>query len=111
MARRSGRSKQSSLHRKVVQALRTISDVAVDYNVYDLGCIYALDVRDDGCVAVRLTLTERGHPRELAFVGEVRGLLQEIDGVNDVQVNLVWDPAWSAARISDQARANLAVSG
>ncbi len=111
MFRRATRSKQSRLRRKVVEALRTVSDVALDCSVYDLGCVYKVDIDADGQVARRMTLTGRGHPRALAFVEELRGLLEEIDGVNRVEVNLVWGPPRSAARMGDQARAGLAVSG
>lgn len=108
---RRGRSPAKALERKVLQALRTLDDPGVACNLVDLGCIYALSVTDTGLVQVRFTITERGHADGLVMPGRIRKLLSEIQGVTKVEVQLVWEPAWSIERMNDHARQLLGVVG
>jgi metal-sulfur cluster biosynthetic enzyme len=107
----SGRDPTKALERKVIEALRTIQDPAIPYNLYDLGCIYGLKVTADGQVEVLLTMTDRGHPDGLTLPGRVRRLLLEVKGVTEVQVQLTGDPPWTTDRMTDLARRELTTVG
>ncbi len=107
--RRADPTKQ--LQRKVLQALHTLHDPSVDCNLVDLGCIYTLEVNDNGQVYIQFTLTERGHADGLLMPGRIRNLVNEIKGVSNTRAELVWEPAWSIDRMSDFARQLLGVVG
>jgi FeS assembly SUF system protein len=91
----------------VVAALRTIFDPEIPVNIYDLGLIYALDIDAEGNVAIRMTLTAPGCPVAASFPDTVAGRLYEVPGVNDVDVELVWDPPWTIDRLGEDVRLQL----
>lgn len=96
------------LYESVVAALRDIFDPEIPVNIYDLGLIYGLDVDEEsGKVAVRMTLTAPGCPVAETFPGTVQCAVDEVSGVSEASVELVWDPPWSAAQMSEAARLEL----
>ena len=84
-------------------ALSEVQDPEMPVNLVDLGLIY--DVREDGgTVEVDLTFTAMGCPASDFILDDVRERLLDIPGVDDVRVNIVWDPPWSTARMTEAGR-------
>jgi FeS assembly SUF system protein len=99
------------LRSRTIAALRQIRDPEIPLNIYDLGLIYNLDVTPEGAVNVRMTLTSPNCPVAEALPGHVEEALGGLDGVRDVDVELVWDPPWSRDRMSEAARLELGLEG
>lgn len=95
------------LYEAVVAALKEIYDPEIPVNIYDLGLIYAVDVTGDGAVAVTMTLTTPHCPVAESMPGEVELRVSSVPGVRDCEVNLVWDPPWDMAKMSDEAKLEL----
>ena len=88
----------------VIDALRTVCDPEIPVNIYDLGLIYRLDIGKDGNVSIDMTLTAPGCPVAGAMPRTVAEAVAAVDGVGEVEVELVWEPAWSQDRMSEDAR-------
>lgn len=95
------------LYESVVAALRDIFDPEIPVNIYDLGLIYGVDVGTDGDVVVTMTLTTPHCPVAESMPSEVELRVGAVPGVRDAEVNLVWDPPWDPAKMSDEARLEL----
>jgi FeS assembly SUF system protein len=95
------------LYENVVAALKEIFDPEIPVNIYDLGLIYGVDVGDDGAVVVSMTLTTPHCPVAETMPAEVELRVSAVPGVRDAEVNLVWDPAWDPAKMSDDAKLEL----
>jgi FeS assembly SUF system protein len=97
-------SATSALRERVIDALRTVFDPEIPVNIYDLGLVYELDVdAATGYVAIRMTLTAPGCPVAQSFPETVEDCVNAVEGVNAAQVELVWDPPWTKARLSEAA--------
>lgn len=97
-----------SLRQHIISALHGVYDPEIPVNIYDLGLIYALDVDESsGNVLIKMTLTAPGCPVAQTFPGTVADVVRAVPGVNDAQVELVWDPPWSMERMSEVARVQL----
>ncbi|TFE36458.1 SUF system Fe-S cluster assembly protein [Paraburkholderia dipogonis] len=114
MISESGRPQQPQSHdgdelkSRVIAALRTVYDPEIPVNIFDLGLIYGLDVdADAGRIGIRMTLTAPGCPVAQTFPATVEDAVFAVSGVNDVHVELVWDPPWSRDSMSDAARLQL----
>jgi FeS assembly SUF system protein len=95
------------LYEQVVEALKSIYDPEIPVNIYDLGLIYGVDVSAEGAAIVTMTLTTPHCPVAESMPGEVELRVASVPGVRDAEVNLVWDPPWDPARMSDEARLEL----
>jgi FeS assembly SUF system protein len=98
---------QAELQTRVIEMLRTIYDPEIPVNIYDLGLVYQIEVKDSGDVLVRMTLTAPNCPVAQSFPETVQNKLLFVPGVNDVEVELVWEPAWSREKMSEAARLEL----
>ena len=96
-----------ALYEAVLDALREIYDPEIPVNIYDLGLIYGVDVSDEADVMVTMTLTTPHCPVAESMPGEVELRIGSLPGVRDAEVNLVWDPPWDPAKMSDEARLEL----
>jgi FeS assembly SUF system protein len=94
------------IHDRVIAAIKTIYDPEIPVNIYDLGLIYRVEVRDR-FVEVDMTLTAPGCPVAQTFPGMVEGTIRLVPGVEDAMVELVWDPPWRQDMISEAARLDL----
>jgi FeS assembly SUF system protein len=94
------------LYEAVIAALRDIYDPEIPVNIYDLGLIYNVEI-DEGHVMITMTLTTPHCPVAESMPGEVELRVGAVPGVGDAEVNLVWDPPWSPANMSDEARLEL----
>ena len=96
------------LRERVIAALRQVHDPEIPVNIYDLGLVYGLDVDEVRRTAhVRMTLTAPACPVAQTFPATVAAVVEEVDGVDLADVELVWDPPWSLERMSDAARLQL----
>jgi FeS assembly SUF system protein len=88
----------------IVAALKTVFDPEIPADIYELGLIYKVDLRDDRGVDVMMTLTTPNCPAAGELPTMVENAVASVPGVGIVNVNLVWEPAWSPDRMSDEAR-------
>jgi FeS assembly SUF system protein len=98
------------LKERVVDALRTLYDPEIPVNIYDLGLIYDLAVdEDEGRVDIQMTLTAPACPVAESFPSVVEEEVFTLAGVRNVKVELVWDPPWTKARMTEAARLELGI--
>ena len=91
----------------IIDALKDIFDPEIPVNIYDLGLIYNVEVTDAGHAVVTMTLTTPHCPVAESMPGEVELRVGAVPGVGHAEVNLVWDPPWDPAKMSDEARLEL----
>jgi FeS assembly SUF system protein len=91
----------------VVKSLKTVYDPEIPVDIYELGLIYKVDLSDERLLTVEMTLTAPGCPVAGEMPGWVEGALRGIEGVEDVKVNMTFDPPWTPARMSDEAKLEL----
>ncbi len=101
-----GAGDEDSLKEAVIAALRDIFDPEIPVNIYDLGLIYGVEI-DEGHVVVTMTLTTPHCPVAESMPGEVELRVMAVPGVATCDVNLVWDPPWNPASMSEEARLEL----
>jgi len=91
----------------VIAALRTVYDPEIPINIYDLGLIYDIDLLPEGRVDIRMTLTAPACPVADEMPGVVEERVMQVPGVDEVRVDLVWDPPWGRERLSEDAKLQL----
>jgi len=96
-----------SLKDQVVAAMRKVYDPEMPVNIYELGLIYGVEVSDEGNVAIQMTLTAPNCPVAGTLPGEVEKAVRAVPGVNDVKLELTFDPPWTKARMSEAAKLEL----
>lgn len=96
-----------ALYEAVVAALKDIYDPEIPVNIYDLGLIYGVDVTTDGHAVVTMTLTTPHCPVAETMPTEVELRVGAVPGIGHSEVNLVWEPAWDPAKMSDDAKLEL----
>jgi FeS assembly SUF system protein len=94
------------LYEAVIAALKEIYDPEIPVNIYDLGLIYNVEI-NEGQALVSMTLTTPNCPVAESMPGEVEMRVASVPGILDAEVVLVWDPAWSPANMTDEARLEL----
>ena len=94
------------LYEAVITALKEIYDPEIPVNIYDLGLIYNVEI-NDGHALVSMTLTTPNCPVAESMPGEVELRVGAVPGIGDAEVVLVWEPAWSPANMTDEARLEL----
>ena len=92
------------LSTEIVAALKTVFDPEIPADIYELGLIYKVDISDERAVDVTMTLTTPNCPAAGELPTQVENAIASVPGVGVVNVNLVWDPAWTPDRMSDEAR-------
>ncbi len=94
---------------EVIEALRRVHDPEIPVNIYDLGLIYEHDIAQDGSVAILMTLTAPACPVAGEMPGQVAEEVAKVEGVGEVVVTLTWEPAWSPAKMSEDAKLALGI--
>jgi FeS assembly SUF system protein len=97
----------AQLEGRIIAAISEVYDPEIPVNIYEMGLIYDLDITADHCVRVQMTLTSPACPVAGSLPGEVEAKIREVDGVNDVALELVWDPPWTPDRMSEAAKLEL----
>lgn len=95
------------LKEQVLDALRGVFDPEIPVNIYDLGLIYDVKINEAHHVDIQMTLTTPGCPVAQTFPGTVEQAVNQVEGVSDCTVELVWDPPWTQERMSEVARLEL----
>ena len=92
---------------KLVAALKTVYDPEIPVDIYELGLIYKVDVADNKDVVVDMTLTAPGCPVAGEMPGMVRNALEQVEGIGEITVNMVFDPPWTPDCMSEEAKLEL----
>lgn len=95
------------LRRQVIDMIRTCYDPEIPVNIYELGLIYDVHIDDSNNVHVRMTLTSPACPVAGSLPKEVETRIKNVEGVNGVKVDVVWDPPWNPSMMSEEARLEL----
>jgi FeS assembly SUF system protein len=91
----------------LIGALKTVYDPEIPVDIYELGLIYKVDLDDDRNLAIDMTLTAPGCPVAGEMPGWVENAARSVEGIQDVTVNMVYDPPWDASRMSEEAQVAL----
>ena len=97
----------SDIKNKVVDAIKKIYDPEIPVNIYELGLIYKIEIDDKNKVNVDMTLTSPNCPVAESLPKEVKDNIMKVEGVSDVNLNLVWEPPWDKDRMSEAAKLEL----
>ena len=92
---------------QIVRMLKTVYDPEIPVNIYDLGLIYKIDLVEDGRLTIDMTLTAPNCPAVDFIVEDVRMKVASVEGVVDVDVNIVFEPAWDKSMMSEEAQLEL----
>lgn len=95
------------LEQKIVSVLETVYDPEIPVNIYELGLVYDIKINDNSDVDITMTLTSPACPVAESLPGEVRQKIKSIDDINEVNINLVWEPPWNKDMMSEEAKLNL----
>ena len=98
---------KTSIEERIVDVLKTVYDPEIPVNIYDLGLIYKIDVKDDATVDIDMTFTAPTCPAADFILEDVRQKVDALDGVKAATVNLVFEPAWDQSMLSEEARLEL----
>lgn len=91
----------------LIAALKTVYDPEIPVDIYELGLIYKVDLDDDRNLTIDMTLTAPGCPVAGEMPGWVENAARAVEGIQDVTVNMVFDPPWDATRMSEEAQVAL----
>ena len=100
-------STSEGLGEEIVEAIKTVYDPEIPVNVYDLGLIYAIDIDAERRVHIRMTLTAPGCPAAGILPDQVATAAGSVEGVEDVDVQLVFDPPYHRDMMSEEAKLEL----
>ena len=98
---------RTKIEESIVDVIKTVYDPEIPVNIYDLGLIYKIDVQDNGDVEVDMTFTAPNCPAADFILEDVRTKIESVESVNNVNVNLVFEPAWDQSMMSEEARLEL----
>ena len=91
----------------IIEEIRKIYDPELPVNIYELGLIYDIKVRDEKFAIIKMTLTTPNCPVAESLPKEVKDSVMQVEGIEDVDLELVWDPPWNKDMMSDAAKLEL----
>jgi len=97
----------SDIKNKVIEEIKKIYDPEIPVNIYELGLIYKIDVDEKNKVNVDMTFTSPNCPVAESLPNEVKENIMNVEGVSDVNLNLVWEPPWDKDKMSEAAKLEL----
>ncbi len=97
----------SDIKNKVIEVIKTVYDPEIPVNIYELGLIYKIEVDQKNKVSVDMTLTSPNCPVAESLPAEVKQNIMKVEGVSEVNLNLVWEPPWSKDKMSEAAKLEL----
>ena len=92
---------------QVRESLKNCMDPEVPLSIVDMGLIYGIDVSENNDVNIKMTMTTKGCPLHDTMVDDVKRYAKKVSGVNNVNVDIVWDPPWTMDKMSDEAKAKM----
>ena len=97
----------NDIKNKVIEEIKKIFDPEIPVNIYELGLIQKVEVNKENKVNIDMTLTSPNCPVAESLPKEVKDNIMNVDGVSDVELNLVWEPPWDKDRMSEAAKLEL----
>ena len=97
----------SDIKNKVIEEIKKIYDPEIPVNIYELGLIYKIDVDEKNKVNIDMTLTSPNCPVAESLPKQVKENILKVEGVSDVNLNLVWEPPWDKDKMSEAAKLEL----
>ena len=94
------------IEERVIELLRTVYDPEIPVNIYDLGLIYGIDINDRVCT-ITMTLTAPSCPAGDFLVEDIRQKVSSVEGIDTVNVNIVFEPEWTKDMMSEEAKLEL----
>ena len=98
---------KTKIEERIVDVLKTVYDPEIPVNIYDLGLIYKVDVKDSGDVELDMTFTAPSCPAADFILEDVRQKVDSLEGVKSATVNLVFEPTWNQSMMTEEARVEL----
>ena len=98
---------KTKIEERIVDVLKTVYDPEIPVNIYDLGLIYKVDVKDEGDVDIDMTFTAPSCPAADFILEDVRQKVDSLEGGKNATVNLVFEPAWDQSMMTEEARVEL----
>jgi FeS assembly SUF system protein len=95
------------LKEKIIEEIKKIYDPEIPVNIYDLGLIYDIKVEDKNTAKIKMTLTSPNCPVAESLPKEVKDGIMQVEGIDNVDLDLVWDPPWDKNRMSEAAKLEL----
>ena len=88
----------------IIEALKTVSDPEIMINIWDMGLVYKIEQKENGDVYIEMTVTSPMCPVAGVLPQQAAEAVSSVNGVGEVEVKIVWEPAWSLANLSDEAK-------
>lgn len=101
---------KEAMKEKIMEVLEEVNDPELNIDIVNLGLVYDVTIDDEKNVEVTMTLTAMGCPLADVIQEMVEDAVKKIDGVNEVKVNIVWDPPWDKSRMSRYAKIALGIA-
>jgi FeS assembly SUF system protein len=98
---------KSTIEGRIVDVLKTVYDPEIPVDIYELGMIYKIDVKDDNTVDIDMTFTAPNCPAADFILEDVRTKVESVEGIQSANINLVFEPAWDQSMMSEEARLEL----
>ena len=98
---------KTAIEERIVDVLRTVYDPEIPVNIYDLGLIYKVDLKDTGDVDIDMTFTAPSCPAADFILEDVRQKVDTVEGVRNATVNLGFEPVWDQSMMTEEARVEL----
>ena len=89
---------------QIIEEIRKIYDPELPVNIYELGLIYDIQIKDEKFVVIKMTLTTPNCPVAESLPKEVKDGVMQVEGIEDVDLQLVWDPPWNKEMMSEAAK-------
>ena len=97
----------SDIKNRVIEEVKKIYDPEISVNIYELGLIYKIEVDEKNKINIDMTLTSPNCPVAESLPKEVKENIMKVEGVSDVNLNLVWEPPWDKDKMSEAAKLEL----
>ena len=89
---------------QIIEEIKKIYDPELPVNIYELGLIYDIEIKDERFVSIKMTLTTPNCPVAESLPKEVKDAVIQVEGIEDVDLQLVWDPPWNKDMMSEAAK-------
>ena len=95
---------KKKLEQEIIKKLKTCYDPEIPVDIWELGLIYQIKIDDEANVYLKMTLTSPQCPVAESLPPEVKEKVKSIDGIKDINLDLVWEPAWNLDMMSEEAK-------
>jgi len=97
----------SDIKSKVIEEIKKIYDPEIPVNIYELGLIYKIEIDEKNKINIDMTLTSPNCPVAESLPKDVKENIMKVEGVSDVNLNIVWEPPWDKDKMSEAAKLEL----